>query len=227
MINALACGVLGGPNKGSGNIIKGEVPVKGFSGVTFATAGNLIVEVGSAEELRIEVDDNLLAQYDVSVDSKMLTIKLKDGAQVEPTEEVNFYLTVEELDTLVVSGAGKVEIGSLNTDQFSVDLSGSGDVTMEGLTADSLEVTLSGSGNLEIASGYVDEQSVTISGSGMYEAEGLQSASATVEVSSSGSLTLWATQDLVVTGSGSGIVEYKGTPQLSSEGSVSVKPVSD
>jgi carbon monoxide dehydrogenase subunit G len=227
--NALACSAIGGPSKGSGKIIKGEIAVNGFSGVTLATAGNLYIEVGSVEELRIEVDDNLLQQFDVSVDSKMLTIKLKDGAKVEPTKDVNFYLTVEELDTIVLTGSGEVEVKSagLRADQFSVTMSGSGDVTMAGLNASSLDVNISGSGTLEIASGYVDEQTVVISGSGEYEAQKLQSANASVEISGSGSATVWAVRELAVTGAGSGSVEYAGTPKLSTEGSVSVKPVSD
>ncbi|MFL7792633.1 MAG: head GIN domain-containing protein [Anaerolineae bacterium] len=227
MGNVLACSIAGGPSKGSGKIIKGEIDVSGFSGVTLAAAGNLYIEVGAKEELRIEVDDNLLPQYDVGVDSKMLTIKLKDGAKVEPSEEVNFYLTVEELDTIVVTGAGKVEVQSagLRADQFSVKLSGSGDVMMEGLTAESLEVEISGSGNLEIASGYVDEQTVVISGSGDYDGEALQTANATVEISGSGSVTVWAVTELTVEGTGSGEVQYAGKPQLSTEGSISVKPV--
>jgi hypothetical protein len=223
--NALACSVAGGPSKGSGKIIKGEIDVSGFSGVTLAAAGNLYIEVGAEEELRIEVDDNLLPQYEVEVDSKMLTIKLKDGAKVEPSDEVNFYLTVEELDTIVVSGAGNVESAGLRAGQFSLSLSGAGDVMMEGLTADSLDVEISGAGNLEIASGYVEEQTVVISGAGDYDGEELQTATTTIEISGAGSATVWAVTELGVTGEGAGEVQYAGKPQLSTEGSISVKPV--
>ena len=229
MVSALACSIAGGPSKGSGKIIKGEIDVSGFSGITLAAAGNLYIEVGAEESLRIEVDDNLLPQYEVEVDSKMLVIKLKDGAKVEPSEEVNFYLTVEELDTIVVSGAGMVEVEStgLQAEQFSLNLSGAGDVMMGGLSADSLDVKISGAGNLEIASGYVEDQTVVISGAGDYNAVEMQSATASVEISGAGSAAVWVTSELAVSGSGAGEVEYDGTPQLSTEGSVSVKPVSD
>jgi hypothetical protein len=229
MGNALACNLFGGSTKGSGQIIRGEIEVSGFSGVTLETDGNLFIEIGNTEELRIEVDDNLLPRYEVKVDSKMLTIGLKDDVQLQPTEEVNFYLTAEELDTIVLSGSGKIEVQSANlrVDQFSVDLSGSGDLTMAGLTADALDVDVSGLGNVEIASGYVEEQAVVLSGDGGYDAEGLQSGSASIEISGSGSATVWAVSDLSVKGSGTGQVEYTGKPQLTTEGSVSVKPVSD
>lgn len=223
--NALACSVAGGPSKGSGKIIKGEIDVSGFSGVTLAAAGNLYIEVGTEEELRIEVDDNLLPHYEVEVDSKMLTIKLKSGAKVEPSQDVNFYLTVEELDTIVVSGAGSVESAGLRAGQFSLNLSGAGDVMMEGLTADSLDIEIRGAGNLEIASGYVEEQTVIVSGAGDYDGEKLQTATTTVEISGAGSATVWAATELTVTGEGAGEVQYVGKPQLSTEGSISVKPV--
>jgi hypothetical protein len=225
--SALACSAIGGATKGSGRVVTSEIDVRGFSGVTFAGFGNLYIEVGSAEELRIEVDDNLISYFEANVDSKMLTIGVKEGASLEPSDDVNFYLTVEELDTIVLSGAGKVESAALRAEQFSVDLSGAGELTIAGLTADSLDVDLSGAGDLEIESGYVGEQTVNISGAGSYIAEKLQSGNADLDISGAGSATVWAVTELTVTGSGVGKVEYAGKPQLSTEGSVSVKPLSD
>lgn len=226
--NALACSVAGGPTKGSGTIIKAEKEVSGFSGVTLAAAGNLIIDVGSAEELRIEVDDNLVQQYEADVESKMLTIKLKDGAQVEPTEEVNFYLTVKELDTIVVTGAGSVEVESaVRAGQFSVDLSGAGDITMAGLNADSLNVEISGAGSFEIDAGWVNEQTVVLSGAGDYMAEEMQCGTASIEITGAGSATVWVATQLEVAGTGTGTVEYVGKPEVSTEGSISVKPVTE
>jgi hypothetical protein len=225
--SALACSAIGGATKGSGRIVTSEVDVRGFSGVTFAGFGNLYIEVGSAEELRIEVDDNLISYFEAEVDNKMLTIKVKEGASLEPSDEVNFYLTVKELDTIVLTGAGKIESAALRAEQFSVDLSGAGDLTLAGLNAGSLNVDISGAGSLEIESGWVDEQTVDISGAGDYKAEGLQSGSASLDITGAGSATVWAVTELAVTGSGVGKVEYAGNPQLSTEGSVSVKPISD
>jgi hypothetical protein len=227
MGGALACSAVGGAVKGSGRVVTSDIDVRGFSGVTFSGFGNLNIEVGSTEELRIEADDNLVSYFEAEVDNKMLTIGVKQGANLQPSDEVNFYLTVKELDTIVVSGAGQVETVDLRAGQFSVDLSGAGDLAMAGLNADSLQVDISGAGNLEIESGYVDEQAVTISGAGDYEAGGLQSANATLDISGAGSATVWAVNELTVTGSGAGSVEYKGNPQLSTEGSVSVKPLSE
>jgi hypothetical protein len=227
MGSALACSIAGGPSKGSGKIIKGEIDVSGFSGVTLAAAGNLYIEVGSTEELRIEVDDNLVQQYEADVESKMLTIKLKDGAQVEPSEEVNFYLTVKELDTIVVTGAGSVEVESaVRAGQFSVDLSGAGDITMTGLNADSLDVEISGAGSLEIEAGWVDEQTVVLSGAGDYMAEAMQCGTASVEITGAGSATVWVVTRLEVAGTGTGTVEYVGDPKVSS-GGITVEPVSE
>jgi hypothetical protein len=223
--STLACSAIGGATKGSGRVVTSTIDVHGFSGVTFAAFGNLYIEVGSAEELRIEVDDNLVSYFEANVDNKMLTIGVKEGANLEPSDEVNFYLTVKELDTIVLTGAGKVETAGLRAGQFSVDLSGAGDLTMAGLSADSLQVDITGAGTLEIQSGYVDDQTVTISGAGDYKAEKLQSARATVEITGSGSATVWAVRELAVKGTGAGKVEYTGNPQLSTEGSVSVKPL--
>lgn len=225
--SALACSAIGGATKGSGRVVTSDIDVSGFSGVTFSGFGNLYIEVGSTEGLRIEVDDNLISYFEADVDNKMLTIRVKEGANLEPSDDVNFYLTVEELDAIVLSGAGKVETAGLRAEQFSIELSGAGELTMAGLTTDSLTVDISGAGDLKIESGWAGEQEVILSGDGNYKAEGLQSGNATLTISGAGSATVWAVTELAVTGSGAGEVEYTGNPKLSTEGSVSVKPLSD
>jgi hypothetical protein len=225
--SALACSAVGGGTKGSGRVVTSEIDVRGFSGVTFASFGNLFIEVGSAEELRVEVDDNLVSYFEANVDNKMLTISVKEGASLQPSEEVNFYLMVKELDTIVLTGAGKIESAGLRAEQFAAELSGAGDLTLAGLNADSLTADISGAGSLEIDSGWVNEQTVTISGAGDYQGEGMQCGMASVEVTGAGSATVWVVTSLDVAGSGAGTVEYLGKPEVSTEGSVSVKPLSE
>jgi hypothetical protein len=174
----------------------------------------IYIEVGNEEKLVIEAQENLIPYFETTVTGEMLKIKARDGANLNPTAPVNFYLTVKELDTLVLTGSGNIEAPALRADKFSVELGGSGDIEVAGVTADALEVQISGSGTLRASGGRVGKQEVTISGSGKYEARGLQSNEADVTISGSGSMTINVRQNLEVNISGSGSVRYVGNPRL-------------
>jgi hypothetical protein len=215
LVGALACSVGGlGTVRGSGSVSQEERPVTHFSSVTLATLGNLYIEVGDQEALSIEAEDNLLPYFEATVSGEMLTIKARDGVNLAPTAPVNFYLTVTEINSLVLAGSGNIEAPALQADEFSVDLSGSGDIEIAGVTADSLEVQISGTGTLRASGGRVEQQTVAISGSGKYEARDLQSNKADVTISGSGSMTINVRQNLEVSISGSGSVRYVGSPTL-------------
>lgn len=215
LVGALACSVGGlGTVRGTGSVTQEERPVSHFSGVTLATLGNLYIEVGNEEKLVIEAQENLLPYFETTVTGEMLKIKMRDGVNLNPTAPVNFYLTVKNLDTLVLTSSGNVEAPALRADTFSVELGGSGDIEIVSLTADALEVQISGSGTLRASGGRVEKQEATISGSGKYEARGLQSNEADVTISGSGSMTINVRQHLKVNISGSGSVRYVGSPAL-------------
>jgi len=209
----LGCSIVGewSPVRGSGHVATQEREVSGFTSVAFASTGNLYVEAGDQEGLRIEAEDNLLPYFEVGVSDGVLEIR-QNHADVWPTHPVNFYLAVKELDTIAMSGSGHVEASALESEQFFVDLSGSGDVQLGGLRANTLDVVVSGSGSLDIAGGEVETQDVTLSGSGSYSGKDLASAEATAHVSGSGSATIQARDRLEATVSGSGSVRYVGNP---------------
>jgi hypothetical protein len=225
-LSILACQVGGLTGvRGSGNVV-GEVrEVSSFTGVALAGVGDLTIEVGERESLRIEAEDNLMPYLETEVRNGTLEIGVRDGVNLNPTRPVRFYLTVEELDTIVLSGSGNIEAPDLEAERFSVTISGSGEVKMGDLSADILNVTISGSGNLDIASGRVGEQDIIISGSGEYQAGDLSSRSVEITISGSGNATIWATDSLNVRISGSGSVNYYGNPRttFSASGSGKVK----
>jgi hypothetical protein len=225
-LSILACQVGGLMGvRGSGNVAEEDRAVSGFTGVALAGIGELTIEVGERESLRIEAEDNLMPYLEAEVRNGILKIGAQDGVNLNPTRPVRFYLTVKELDTIVLSGSGDIKAPDLEAERFSVTISGSGDVEMGDLSADILNVTISGSGNLDIASGQIEEQDITISGSGEYQAGGLNSGSAEITISGSGNATVWATDSLDVQISGSGSVNYYGNPRttFSASGSGKVK----
>ena len=206
-----------GTVRGSDKVVEEEREVSDFTGVELATLGNLIIELGDEEELRIEAEDNLLQYIEAEVHGGTLKIGHRQKVTLVPTESIYFYLTVKELDTISVSGAGNVKVPDLEVAEFSLNISGGGNVDMEDLNADVLEVKISGAGNLYIEGGEVEEQEITISGAGNYKARGLESAEADVRVPGLGSATIRVRDQLKVNISGAGSVKYVGSPIVEQE----------
>lgn len=214
VISALACTIGGGAVRGSGEVVEEEREVSGITGVTLATVGNLYVEEGDEETLRIEAEDNLIPHFETDVEDGMLTISTESDVILGPTAPVNFHLTVLELDTVALSGSGDIEVPSLNAEMLIVSVIGSGDINISDLNTDVLEVRIPGSGDLRVSDGSVSEQLITIAGSGRYQARDLQSIEADVSISGSGSVTIRVRDSLEVSISGSGSVRYAGSPTL-------------
>lgn len=214
VLSALACTIGGGAVRGSGEVVEEEREVSGITGVTFETVGNLYIEEGEEESLRIEAEDNLIPHFQTQVDDGILTIGADPDTVLGPTAPVNFYLTVQELNTLELIGSGDIEVPSLGAEMLTISVSGSGDINVADLNADVLEVRIPGSGDLRVSDGSVNEQSITIDGSGRYQARDLQSVEADVSIGGSGSVTIRVQNNLEVSISGSGSVRYAGSPTL-------------
>jgi hypothetical protein len=219
---------------GSGRVTEEEREVSGFTGVELATIGNLTIELGERESLHIEAEENLMRYLETEVRGETLIIDSRENVNLIPTRGVYFTLTVKELDTVVISGLGNVEVPDLQAPRFSVeisgggnvdtedldvgtlevDISGGGDVDVEGLEGEALTVVISGLGDLHIEEGEVEEQEILISGGGNYRARGMDSAEAEVRLSGLGSATVRVRDNLKVTISGGGSVEYFGSPAV-------------
>jgi hypothetical protein len=219
---------LGQGVRGSGDVVEEMREVSGFTGVTLATIGNLYIEQGDEEGLRIEAEDNLLPYFEIEVDGGMLKIGTKPGVNLRPTVPVNFYLMVRGLDAILLAGSGEIEAPGLEAGDLEATVSGSGEVNMPDLEADKLTVVIAGSGDLSL-SGEVDEQEITISGSGEVKARDLACTEAVVRITGSGSATVRVSDHLDVTISGSGSVRYIGSPTVETTvtGSGSVRQTGD
>jgi hypothetical protein len=220
--------------RGSGEVVEETRAVSGVSGVELATLGNLFIEIGDTESLRIEAEDNLMEYLETEVLNGRLRIGTQEDVDLLPTQPVNYYLTVMGLEAIVISSSGNIQapdleaerfsiatsssgnldMGDLAADMLTVEISSSGNVTMGVLDADTLEVDLSSSGNLDIPGGQVDSQNVKISSSGNYTAQNLESSEAEVLLNSNGNATIWVRDRLKAVLNSSGNLRYRGDPSV-------------
>jgi hypothetical protein len=203
-----------GSPRGSGKLGTETRPVEGVREVELASLGNLYVELGEREELRIEADDNLLRYVETDVDGDTLVIRHRRGTALRTRLPIEYYLTVESLDAVLVSGAGNVVLPELSAETFKVEITGAGSIDLEELYADSLQVRIGGAGDFEVQGGQVDEQEISITGAGDYRARDLDSETAQVNLSGLGSATLLVRERLDVTITGAGSVRYLGRPSV-------------
>ena len=196
ILTSLACGLADGLGdattvRGSGNVVEETREVSGVTGVNLATIGDLTIEVGDTESLRIEAEDNLMEYFETEVRGGKLTIGTQNNVRLETTKPVRYYLTVTGLDTIEISSAGDIQAPNLEAGDFSITISSVGDLEMGELNAGTLEVDIGSTGNLDIGGGEVTTQNIKIGSSGNYTAQDLASDEADVRLSSTGSATIW------------------------------------
>jgi hypothetical protein len=219
---------------GSGRVVTEGRDVEGFTAVKLSTIGKLYIEVGDAEDLRIEAEDNILECLETNVQGDMLRIRNRPNTNLRPTKPVEYYLTVRELDEISLSSSGDAVAGDLEADRFTISISSSGEFELDKLTArevdvgisssgdvdlawleaDLIDVSISSSGNLRIAGGKVESQRIRISSSGDYLAENLVSREARARLSSSGTARIMVSDHLDAGLSSSGSVYYSGNPTV-------------
>lgn len=199
--------------EGSGNVVEETREVGAFSKIRLEGTGNLVVEQGESTSLRIEAEDNFMEYIDSEVEDDTLIIGWEEGTIPITSERIFYYVTVEDLEALTLSGAGNVEVAALETGALRINLNGTGDLDFDDLTAETLDVELSGAGSLSI-SGSVDEQEIDLNAAGDYDARALESRIAAVTINGVGSATVWVTEELIASINGAGSIRYLGDPDV-------------
>lgn len=205
---------------GSGTVVTETRDVSGFDRVAFASEGAAFIEIGGGEALSVEVDDNLQQYLEASVDGGVLTIGTRAGVDIAPSEAPVFRVNVENLTGVSLAGAGTIDVGAIETERFEIGLSGAGDITIASLAVDELVAELDGVGKVMV-SGSADRQELHVRGVTVYEGEDLASQSAVVEAGGTGRATVWVSESIQVTASGTASVGYYGTPSVNEQLSAS------
>lgn len=214
-VTAVSCRWTIGVVRGSGNLETEEREVSGFDEIQFSGTGNLIIKQGDEESLIVEADDNIIGLIETKVRGDKLYIGYKRGVNIIPTGTIKFYLTVEDLDRIDLSGVGDIDCDEFDTDDLEFNINGSGDIKFN-IEAKNIEIDVSGLGDISL-SGKVGSHKIQINGSGNYDAEGLESKNCEIDISGLGSATVNVSDSLGIEINGAGNVYYKGSPDISQD----------
>jgi len=190
--------------------------VSGFNAIEFSTIGKINLMQGDKESLNISGPDNLVPEISITVSNGTLIIKTKDNITVAPLSSENpltFTIVVKDLTSLMVSGAGDIQMETLSTPSLDINMSGAGKVQQNQIKTNNLNITISGVGGVDIT-GQATQATIDISGAGGVRAPDLKIQNANITISGVGGATLWVTDQLTGNISGAGSVSYYGTPKI-------------
>lgn len=190
---------------------------------------------GSQTTVSIYGSDNLVDLLDVSTVNGILKVNIKKGVkilsgerrlkviasspsltQVEIKGSADVYLkgTIKGADlNLSITGSGDIEAENLQYTNLSSFLKGSGDIDLKNVKATTVRTIVSGSGDVDIK-GSTKWATLTVNGSGDISAEKLTADEVVATVAGSGDITCYASKKLDAKVSGSGDIEYKGSPSV-------------
>ncbi len=193
-----------------------ERDVSDFESVVFASEGSVIISVGGGEALSVEADDNLQQYLETSVDGAILTIATREGVDIAPSESPVFRVEARALTAVSLTGAGSIDIDAVDSERFEISLGGVGDISVESVAVNALSADLHGVGTL-LLTGKADRQDLIVGGVTVYEGGELASRFTAIDAGDSGEATIWVSESLDVTASGTASVAYFGSPSVSEQ----------
>lgn len=211
--------------KGTGDVVKKTVPVGSFHGILVEGAIDVEVTPGTAQQVEIEAQANLI---------ELVTTDVRNGIWTIGTGEKGYstdkpfvvHITVPSIDRVAIEGSGDVKaLGAFTADEVELSVQGSGDLSWT-TDAKSIKTTVQGSGDIRLT-GSCTALTAAVQGSGDINARGLSAGSASASTSGSGDIIVNTSGELTASVEGSGDVVYQGSPaqvRSSVNGSGEVRP---
>jgi hypothetical protein len=213
----ISCRFMGRRIHGNGVIKTIEKPVSAFKQVDAGGNVKLIVTQGDLKPVKLEGDENLLSYIEVIQDGDLITIKTRDNVELDPSNELNVYVSSPAFTNIEVSGASDIVGGNkiTGTEDLSVQASGAGDIKME-VDVPKISAGISGTGTLDLK-GQTRDLEIDISGAGHANCYDLLTENTTIQISGVGSAQVYASVKLDAHVSGAGSIHYKGNASVSQE----------
>jgi hypothetical protein len=207
----LSCGrFMGKRIQGNGVIKTEERTVSSFKHVEASGAIKLLVSQGGLKPVKLEGDENILPYIEVVQEGDRITIRTRQGYNLNPSGELNVYVTAPVYNSINVSGASDIKGQNkiFNPENLEMQASGAGDIEME-VDAPEIAAEISGSGSIRLK-GQTKSLNINLSGAGHAYCFDLLSENTKVDISGAGSAEVYASVKLEADVSGVGNVRYKG-----------------
>lgn len=214
--------------KGNGNKVTQSKSISDINGVELHTSFDVILIEGSASNVKIEAEENIIPYIDLHVENGVLNIRTQDNVSLRTHKGVKIYVTAPSFNRVANTGSGDItaETRISNDSKLNISSSGSGNIKLE-VDAPEVEAGSSGSGDIKL-SGETKQFNGKSTGSGDIRAMELMAEEASARVTGSGDIDIYSSVKVTSSITGSGNVRYKGGAQVvssSKSGSGDLKKV--
>ena len=182
---------------------------------------------GSKTTVSIYGSDNLVDLLEVSTVNGVLQVNIKKGVKILSGERrlkvIASSPSLNQVDIkgsadvylkgTIKAGSGDIEAENLQYANIFALVKGSGDIDLKNVKATTVMSEVNGSGDINMK-GSAQKATLTVNGSGDISAEKLAATNVVATVAGSGDIVCYASRQLDARVSGSGDIEYKGSPSV-------------
>lgn len=215
---------------GSGKMASEKRKVGNYHAIRLNVPAEMLAQVGTAGDLNIQADDNVLPHLKTTVSNGELLIT-SDGT-LHNVRKISIEAKTAKLDALSASGAANINVKGMSGGNLSVNAAGASSIAVDG-KVDKFKGSLQGASKLRVAGlsgsefgvtadggsdisadGKVDKLSATLNGACSLKAAGLTARTASISISGAGNAEVNASSELNASISGVGNIKYKGNPKI-------------
>lgn len=173
----------------------------------------IYIKQGDVESLKIEVAENLIGTFSTVVENESLIIEQKSSNLTSNNESITLHITVKNIHSLSLFGHGElISEGTLEFDKLKINISGDSKLDLD-LKGEELLIKAIGSSQINVK-GSVELQKIAVHGNSIYNALDFSSKEADISLDGSGQAKVYVSEILTIKIFGSGIVKYRGSPQI-------------
>jgi hypothetical protein len=186
-----------------------------FDEIELNIPAEVILRQGTAKDIEIEAEDNVLSVLDTRISNNTLRITY-NGNWVRTNYKVKIWIQVPDIEAIRVSGSGKViSDNTIIGKNLELRMSGSGLIDVAAEVKNEVAASVSGSGLIYVE-GAAYSSDFDISGSGKIEGFDLKVDDSFLNITGSGRCETTAFRRLDVSISGSGDGYFRGRPTVKS-----------
>ena len=182
--------------------------VDAFEAIDLKGAERLVVHTGKPAAVMAAGPQGAVDRLEISTQSGRLLISRKKGVDVSG-KGTTITVNMPKLTAMTVEGAGDISVDRVAGDNFSLVLAGAGTVDLGSAELKSIDMSLRGAGDIK-ASGRADRAVVETRGVGSFDLDKLVTRDLKVSVKGTGSVSANATGTAVVDLAGVGSVDISG-----------------
>ena len=153
-----------------GNLVTKELGTDNITRLDISGCADVVYVEGNKTSVKMETNEKAFALYDIKAEGGTLIVNKKQDRRNQNIPKINITVTSPFIDRIDCSGAGNIDLGTVNFKDrgLNINISGAGDIDAESITCDKdLTISISGAGDIDTKK-IVCNQNVTmgISGAG-------------------------------------------------------------